>query len=128
MLLCIIVNLTEAQSIPFDQEKLVNALNQELSGESAKRNLEFIARQHRMRGSEGYTKSVNFLMTKLKEYNLEDIETIAIPTDGKTFYGTQKSRPAWDVEFAELWEVKKENDLWEHKVKIADWESIPMQL
>ncbi|MCO4821738.1 MAG: DUF4910 domain-containing protein [Flavobacteriaceae bacterium] len=126
MLLCIIVNLTEAQSIPFDQEKLVNALNQELSGESAKRNLEFIARQHRMRGSEGYTKSVNFLMTKLKEYNLEDIETIAIPTDGKTFYGTQKSRPAWDVEFAELWEVKKENDLWEHKVKIADWESIPM--
>lgn len=126
VLLCLYVSITNTQSIPFDQEKLVNALNQELSGESAKRNLEFIARQHRMRGSEGYTKSLKFLISKLKEYNLEDIENIAIPTDGQTFYGTQKSRPAWDVEFAELWEVEKLNSNWAHKVKIADWESIPM--
>jgi len=51
-------------------------LSEELSGESAKRNLEFISRQHRMRGSEGYTNSVNFILDKLKEYNLEGIEMI----------------------------------------------------
>ena len=28
------------------------------------------------------------------------------PADGKMFYGTQRSRPAWDAEFAELWEMR----------------------
>mgnify|MGYP002628419530 FL=1 len=101
-------------------------LNEELSGESAKRNLEFISRQHRMRGSEGYTKSVNFIVDKLKEYNLEGIEIIKIPTDGKTMYGTQKARLAWDVEFAELWEQSNTDGTWINVEKIADWESIPL--
>ena len=115
-----------AQNIPLGQEELVAHLNEELSGESAKRNLEFISRQHRMRGSEGYTNAVNFISDKLKEYNLESIEMIKIPTDGKTMYGTQKARLAWDVEFAELWEQKEKNGNWVNDEKIADWESIPL--
>ena len=120
-----IVN-AEAQEIPFNQESMVHHLDQELSGESAKRNLEFISRQHRMRGSEGYTNSVNFIQNKLNEYGLESIEMIKIPTDGKTMYGTQKARLAWDVEFAELWEQNQINGDWTNTIKIADWESIPM--
>src|SRR5262249_54452902 len=27
------------------------------------------------------------------------------PADGRIFYGTQRSRPAWDADSAELWEV-----------------------
>jgi len=115
-----------AQNIPLNQEKLVILLNEELSGESAKRNLEFISRQHRMRGSEGYTNSVNFISDKLKDYNLEGIEMIKIPTDGKTMYGTQKARLAWDVQFAELWEQSEVNGKWVNSIKIADWESIPL--
>jgi len=115
-----------AQNIPLGQEKLVSHLNEELSGESAKRNLEFISRQHRMRGSEGYTTAINFVADKLKDYNLEGIEMIKIPTDGKTMYGTQKARLAWDVEFAELWEQDQINGDWVNSEKIADWESIPL--
>jgi hypothetical protein len=114
------------QNIPLGQEALVAHLNEELSGESAKRNLEYISRQHRMRGSEGYTNAVNFISEKLKEYNLEEIEMIKIPTDGKTMYGTQKARLAWDVEFAELWEQSDKNGTWINTIKIADWESIPL--
>lgn len=125
LFLLVIVN-AEAQEIPFNQEYLVHHLDQELSGESAKRNLEFISRQHRMRGSEGYTNSVNFIQNKLNEYGLESIEMIKIPTDGKTMYGTQKARLAWDVEFAELWEQIQINGDWTNTIKIADWESIPM--
>jgi hypothetical protein len=117
---------SHAQNIPLGQEDLVSHLNEELSGESAKRNLEFISRQHRMRGSEGYTNAVNFISDKLKTYNLESIEMIKIPTDGKTMYGTQKARLAWDVEFAELWEQKEKNGNWVNNEKIADWESIPL--
>lgn len=116
----------DAQNIPLNQNELVMLLNEELSGESAKRNLEFISRQHRMRGSEGYTNAVNFISEKLKDYNLEGIEMIKIPTDGKTMYGTQKARLAWDVEFAELWEQSLINGKWTNSEKIADWESIPL--
>lgn len=115
-----------AQQVPLNQEDLVSHLNQELSGESAKRNLEYISQLHRMRGSDDYNKAIAFLTTKLKDYNLESIEVIKIPTDGKTMYGTHKTRPAWNVEFAELWELKEQNDNWIKQVKIADYESIPM--
>jgi len=115
-----------AQNVPLGQEELVSLLDQELSGESAKRNLEYISRLHRMRGSEDYNKAISFLTTKLKEYNLESIEVIKIPSDGKTLYGTHKTRPAWNVKFAELWELQEQNGKWEHETKIADYESIPM--
>tara|TARA_R110002050_G_scaffold49240_1_gene114546 strand:+ start:1660 stop:3708 length:2049 start_codon:yes stop_codon:yes gene_type:complete len=117
-----------AQQVPLHQEVLVSHLNQELSGESAKRNLEYISRLHRMRGSDDYVKAIAFLTTKLKDYNLESIEVIKILADGKTLYGTHKTRPAWNVEFAELWELKEQNNHWIRHSKIADYESIPMVL
>ena len=115
-----------AQEVPLGQKELVSLLNSELSGESAKRNLEFISTLHRMRGSEDYNKAIDFLTGKLKDYNLESIEVIRIPADGKTMYGTHKTRPAWNVKFAELWELEEKNGNWENSMKIADYESIPM--
>jgi aminopeptidase YwaD len=117
-----------AQQVPLGQEELVKQLNEELSGESAKRNLEFISRLHRMRGSKDYNTAIDFIRSKLKEYQLESIELIKIPTDGKIMYGTQKSRMAWDADFAELWEVEQHNGNWVHKTKVADWKSIPLTL
>ena len=66
LLLLIFTLNSSAQNIPLGQKELVSHLNEELSGESAKRNLEFISRQHRMRGSEGYTTAINFVSYKLK--------------------------------------------------------------
>ncbi|MBN3522027.1 M28 family peptidase [Algoriphagus lutimaris] len=117
-----------SQHVPLGQEKLVALLDQELSGESAKRNLEYISRLHRMRGSDDYNKAIAFILSKLSEYNLEGIEIIKIPANGQLMYGTEKSRPAWNASFAELWEQKPENGQWVNHEKIADWESIPMVL
>ncbi len=128
LFILILSTISFAQQIPLGQEILVQHLNEELSGESAKRNLEFISRLHRMRGSQDYKKATDFIQSKLKEYKLESIELISIPTDGKTMYGTQKSRLAWDVDFAELWEVEQQNNTWTHKTKVADWQSIPLVL
>ncbi|NAS30457.1 DUF4910 domain-containing protein [Flavobacteriaceae bacterium R38] len=117
-----------AQNIPLGQENLVHHLDQELSGEITKRNLEFIARLHRMRGSGDFTEAIDFIASRLEDYQLENIEIIKIPTDGKTMYGTQKSRLAWDVDFAELWELEEKNGNWSPVKKVADWESVPLVL
>ncbi len=117
-----------AQEVPLNLEEPVKQLNQELSGETAKRNLEFISTLHRMRGSVEYAKATDFIASKLKEYRLEAVEIITIPADGKIMYGTQKSRQAWDVEFAELWELEKKDNDWVQGNKIADWKTIPLVL
>lgn len=117
-----------SQHVPLGQEELVAHLDQELSGESAKRNLEFISRLHRMRGSDDYNKAIAFISSKLSEYNLEGIEVIKIPANGQLMYGTEKSRPAWNPSFAELWEQKFEEGKWVNHEKIADFASIPMVL
>ncbi len=120
------LSVINAQQVPLGQEELVKNLEQELSGEIAKRNLEFISRLHRMRGSRDYDKAIEFIATKLTDYNLESIELIKIPVDGEIMYGTQKSRANWNVNFAKLWELEEQNGVWENKTKIADWEAIPM--
>jgi len=117
-----------AQLYPLQKKELIRVLDHELSGESAKRNLEYISRLHRMRGSEDYEKAVDFIQGKMQSYGLEKIERIKVPADGKIMYGTQKSRPAWDVKFAELWEVEQQAGATIPKNKIASWEAVPLVL
>jgi aminopeptidase YwaD len=90
---------------PLLPEKDVAALAEELSGETAKRNLEGIARFHRQRGSQGFHSAAELVAERASAYGLSDVAILQFPADGKIFYGTQRSRPAWDAEFAELWQL-----------------------
>lgn len=119
-----IANISNAQP-PLLDKSTVTALDGELSGESAKRNLEYVTRLHRMRGSAQFRQAIDFIESKLKEYGLEEVEVIEIPADGKTMFGTQKSRLVWEAEFAELWELDKDGN---RTKRIADWESMPITL
>ena len=105
-------------------EATVTALAEELSGESAKRHLEFLTRQHRMRGSRGYHAAAEHLAEQLRSYGLSEVRIEQFPADGKIFYGTQRSRPAWDAEFAELWEVNDKG----RRVRLANWDAMPLTL
>ncbi len=98
------------------------ALAEELSGETAKRNLEYLARLHRMRGSRAFRSAAEHMAAQAKAYGLTDVRIEQFPADGKTFYGTQKARPAWDADFAELWEMGKV------PVRLASWEAMPITL
>jgi aminopeptidase YwaD len=95
-----------AQKPPLLPERDVAALAQELSGETAKRNLEGIARFHRQRGSRGFHSAAELVAERARAYGLSDVAILQFPADGKIYYGTQRSRPPWDVEFAELWEMQ----------------------
>ena len=94
-----------AQKPPLLPEQDVTALAQELSGETAKRNLEGITRFHRQRGSQGFHSAAELVAERARAYGLSGVQILQFPADGEIFYGTQRSRPPWDAEFAELWEV-----------------------
>src|SRR4051812_38592955 len=110
----------QAQKLPLP-EKDIAALAQELSGETAKRNLEGIARFHRQRGSEGFRSAADLVAERARAYGLSDVAILDFPADGKIFYGTQRSRPAWDAESGELWDVKANR-------KLASFEAEPVAL
>jgi aminopeptidase YwaD len=106
ILLSLVSAPTLAQKPPLLPEKDVAALAQELSGETAKRNLEGITRFHRQRGSQGFHSAAELVAERARAYGLSDVAILQFPADGKIYYGTQRSRPPWDAEFAELWEMK----------------------
>jgi aminopeptidase YwaD len=129
-----------AQKPPLLPEKDVAALAQELSGETAKRNLEGITRFHRQRGSQGFHSAGELVAERARAYGLSDIAILQFPADGKIYYGTQRSRPPWDAEFAELWEMQHAGfhsgvgkslvfgDGWSPTIKMASYEAEPVVL
>ncbi|MCA1635899.1 MAG: M28 family peptidase [Acidobacteria bacterium] len=126
--LLLIANLAHAKQSTLLPEPVIAALSQELSGETAKRNLEYVARHHRMRGSRGFRAAAEHIIEQLRAYGLEEVRLEQFPSDGKIFYGTQKSRPAWDAEFAELWEMRETDAGWTPHVRLASWDAMPVTL
>lgn len=119
LLLLVASSTLAADSLPFIPEKQLAAIASELSGESAKRNLEGFSRHHRMRGSRGFHAASEQIVGALKQYGFEDAHIESLPADGKIFYGTQRSRPAWNADFAELWDGD---------TRLASWDAAPITL
>jgi aminopeptidase YwaD len=113
---------------PLLPEPVVAALSAELSGETAKRNLEYISRHHRMRASRGFRAAAEFIAEQARSYGLDEVSVLQFPADGKTFYGTQKARPAWDAEFAELWEMSGTGQDMKPVLRVASWDAMPLTL
>src|SRR6202790_1105741 len=103
--LLVFTAVAEGQKPPLLPEKDVAALAQELSGETAKRNLEGLARFHRQRGSQGFHSAAELVAERARAYGLSDVAILQFPADGKVYYGTQRARPAWDAEVGELSEL-----------------------
>ena len=114
-----------AQSLPFLTDKEIAALATEVSGESAKRTVEGLSRHHRMRGSRGYRAAADQIVADLKRFGLADAHVESLPADGKIFYGTQRSRPPWNAELAELWELDASGA---RVVRLASWDAAPITL
>jgi len=69
LLLCLLLNSTAANTTQTTllAEPVLAALAQELSGETAKSNLEFITRFHRMRGSRGFHAAAEHIVKQLRD-------------------------------------------------------------
>ena len=104
------------------------ALASEISGASAKRTVHALSLHHRMRGSEGYRAAAELIRDRLREHGLKEVDILSLPADGKVYYGTQRSRPAWNASFAELWEQRQEGGRWRDSERVASWADQPITL
>ncbi len=111
-----------SQLIP---ESTIDVLARETSGISAKRNLDTITLYHRTRASSQYRQAADHVLKRLNEYGYDTAEIIEYPADGTTMFGTQKSRPAWEVEFAELWELDAQG---KRVKRHGSWEAMPLSV
>jgi aminopeptidase YwaD len=114
-----------SQTLPLLPDAQISALSEEISGETAKRNLEGLSRYHRMRGSRDFHRAAEQVLSELQKYGYADAHIEKLPADGKVFYGTQRSRPAWDADFAELWELDATGDA---SKRLASWDAAPITL
>jgi hypothetical protein len=109
-------------------EDVLKQIAEEISGEAAKRNLDTITLQHRMRASSQFETATQHILSQLRHYGLDDVELLEYAADGKTMFGTQKSRPVWDVRSAELWELEEVNGETVRSRRLGDWDSVPLTL
>ena len=109
-------------------EDVLLSIAEETSGEVAKRNLDTITLQHRMRASNQFEAATQHIVEQIQSYGLDDVEVLRYAADGKTMFGTQKSRPVWNVRFAQLWEVRDEGGELRRVRKLGDWDSVPLTL
>jgi aminopeptidase YwaD len=109
----------EASAPPLLPPEQGRAIAAEVSGSMALRTVRTLSQHHRMRGSEGYRAAAEAIRDRLVEYGLDEVGIIALPADGAVLYGTQRSRPAWNARFAELWEGGE---------RIASWAENPVSL
>ena len=116
------------EPVPLIGDATVAALDNELSGSAAKRTLEFLSHLNRPRASRAFRIASDYVAAELTRFGLAGVTVIEIPADGKTMYGTEKSRPAWDPEFAELWEVRRDGTTSTDVARIASFEDEPVVL
>lgn len=107
---------------PLLPRDVLRLLNNEISGELAQDYIRDIARFHRLQPSRGYTKAAEWVAKKAQELGLAEVQVERYPADGKTFYYMYPSSPAWEVEMAELWIVKPEEE------KLTSYAEIPVSV
>jgi len=109
-------------------EDVLYQIAEETSGEAAKRNLDTITLNHRMRASDQFDRATMHVIDKLRQYGLDEVGVLEYDADGETLYGTQKSRKVWVVRFAELWELTEVDGKLTRRRRLGNWDAMPLTL
>jgi len=126
--LCLAAGVAAADLTDLVPADVLKQIAEETSGEAAKRNLDTITLQHRMRASQQFDNATNHIVAMLKAYGLDEVEILRYTADGRTMFGTQKSRPVWNVRSAELWELQENQGQTVRARRLGDWDAVPLTL
>ena len=127
-MLLLISSSVQADLRDFMAEDTLKQIAEETSGAAAKRNLDTVTLQHRMRSGSQFDIASQHIYDTLEGYGLDEVEFLYYAADGETMFGTQKSRPLWDVRSAELWELEKVDGETRRVRRLGDWDSVPLSL
>jgi len=114
----------EDQACLVDQ-KLAPILVSEISGERTLDYITKISRFHRIRGGgpgSGYNDAVDYVVSELEKFNLDDVHVDRFKSDGITSYLHWRSPIGWRVKSAKLWLIEPQNEL------IADFSNVAASL
>lgn len=82
-------------------KRLVKNIAGEFSGERAKQYVAGIIQHHRIQASPGYRRAAEYVSGLLSSYGVKNLIR-RFPADGKKYYWTFQSFPAWEVKAATL--------------------------
>ena len=114
--------------VPLLPESVLATMAEEVSGTEAHDVVQELTLHHRMRVSAGIRSAADVIVRRAATYGLEEVELLELPADGEIFYGTQRSRPAWNVQFAEMWEQRRELGDWVDDRRVASSDIRPLSL
>ncbi len=103
-------------------EKVLKAINNEISGELAQDYIRHIGHYQRLQPSKGHGLAAEWVAGKAKELGFSNVQIEKYTADGKKYYYMTKSELAWDVESADLWIVEPEEE------KITSYDEIASSL
>jgi hypothetical protein len=102
-------------------KQLVRTVAGEFSGERAKHYVAGIIQFHRIQASPGYRQAAEYVAARLRDHGVKN--TIrGFPADGRTYYWTYLSFPAWEVQGATLDLIEPE------RRRLADFAEVPTSL
>ncbi|MCP4725521.1 MAG: DUF4910 domain-containing protein [bacterium] len=91
-------------------EKVLKAINNEISGELAQDYIRHIGHYQRLQPSIGHGLAADWVAGKAKEIGFSDVHVEKYPADGEKYYYMTQSELAWDVDYADLWIVEPEEE------------------
>src|SRR5277367_4114490 len=107
---------------PFLSPSQWSDLRHEAGGTAPYENLRALTRLHRVPATPEFDQAADFILTRAKEYGLQDAHAEQFPIDGKIQYGLMRSHIAWNVEGARLWQIEPQHTL------LGDWSTDPIRL
>ena len=124
ILLIVVVTVLglNADEKPLADERLIQALVQEISGEVAYRYTERISQFDRIQASEGWHESAVWIKGELEKMGYDNAAIEGWPSNGSTYYYTYRTPIGWRAKKAELWMMSPEEK------KLCSYEEIPLTL
>src|SRR3984885_9420456 len=107
---------------PFLSETQWSAIRMEASGTAPYENLRALSRLHRVPATPEFDQAAELILSRAKEYGLQDVHAERFSIDGKIHYGLMRSHIAWTVEGARLWQMEPQHTV------LGDWSTDPIRL
>jgi hypothetical protein len=121
LIFCIVLLYSQDKGVLLS-EKVIRALDNEISGERAQDYIRHISQYKRDQASDEYNIAAEWVAKQVKKFGLSNVHIEKYPADGKVYYYMQKSRGGWDAEFAELWIIEPQEE------KLTSYADIPVSL